>query len=78
MHDPMYTAEELGRFGWDAYTLGDPVDVAVLQADHAEYRELSAADLPGVQVVVDGRRVLDPARFEGTRLVVVGQAEKDR
>jgi nucleotide sugar dehydrogenase len=76
VHDPMYAADELGRFGWDAYTLGDPVDVVVVQADHAEYRELTAKDFPGVQVVVDGRRVLDAARFDGVRFLVVGQAEK--
>jgi UDP-N-acetyl-D-mannosaminuronate dehydrogenase len=72
----MYSAEELGKFGWDAYLLGEPVDVVVVQADHAEYRELTAEDFPGVQVVVDGRRILDPARFEGVRFLVVGQAEK--
>lgn len=76
VHDPMYSAEELAKFGWDAYTLGDPIEVVVVQADHAEYRDLSAADFPGVQVVVDGRRMLDAARFEGVRFLVVGQAEK--
>ena len=40
-------------------TLGEPVDVVVVQADHAEYADLSGEDFPGVQVVVDGRRVLD-------------------
>ena len=47
VHDPMYTAERARRFGWDAYTLGDPADVVVVQADHAEYRELAADGLPG-------------------------------
>lgn len=74
VHDPMYSDEELGKFGFDAYELGSPVDVAILQADHAEYRDLSAADLPGVRLVVDGRRVLDPARFEGVPFRTVGQA----
>ena len=36
---------------------------AILQADHAEYRDLGPADLPGARAVVDGRGVLDPARF---------------
>ena len=76
VHDPMYTAEELAKFGWDAYSLGDPVEVVVVQADHADYRELSAKDFPDVQVVVDGRRVLDRERFEGVRFLVVGQAEQ--
>lgn len=76
VHDPMYAADELAGFGWESYSLGDPVDLVVLQADHAEYRSLSAADFPGVQVVVDGRRVLDPSRFDGVNLVVVGQGAK--
>jgi nucleotide sugar dehydrogenase len=76
VHDPLYAADELARFGWDAYTIGDPADVVVVQADHAEYRDLRATDFPGVQVVVDGRRVLDPARFEDTRFLVVGAAEQ--
>lgn len=58
VHDPMYTDEELSRFGWQPYHLGEQADAAVVQADHAEYRQLGAADLPGLAVVVDGRRVL--------------------
>jgi nucleotide sugar dehydrogenase len=77
VHDPMYSPDELGLFGWDAYAVGTPVDMVVVQADHAEYRDLSAADFPGVQVVVDGRRVLDPARFDGVRYLVVGAAEQE-
>jgi nucleotide sugar dehydrogenase len=69
--DPMYTAEELTAHGLPPHE-GQPVTAAVLQADHAEYRELSATDLPGVRVLVDGRRTTDPARWEGVRRVVIG------
>ena len=34
------------------------VEAAVLQSDHAEYRSLTSADLPGVKVLVDGRRLV--------------------
>lgn len=74
VHDPMYTDEELGRFGWDAYTIGESVDVVIVQADHAEYRSLTKADFPGVGTVVDGRRVLERGNFEGVTFLVVGQA----
>ncbi|WP_226345159.1 nucleotide sugar dehydrogenase [Agilicoccus flavus] len=74
VHDPMYSDDELGRFGFAPYALGTDVDVAIVQADHAEYRDLSASDLPGVQVVVDGRRLLDPARFDGVQFRTVGKA----
>lgn len=73
VHDPMYTDEEIERFGWTPYHLGDDVDAAVVQADHAEYADLSSADLPGVRAVVDGRRVTDPARFDGVPHRVIGQ-----
>jgi nucleotide sugar dehydrogenase len=77
VHDPMYTAEELGRFGWDAYELGEPADVVIVQADHAEYAELSLEQFPGASVVVDGRKVLDPARFGGASFLVVGQGSAE-
>jgi nucleotide sugar dehydrogenase len=69
--DPMYTAEELIAHGLPAYG-GEPVTAAVVQADHAEYRTLGGADLPGVEVLVDGRRVTDPARWPGVRRIVIG------
>ncbi|GAA3484613.1 MULTISPECIES: nucleotide sugar dehydrogenase [Streptomyces] len=69
--DPMYTAEELTAHGLTPHA-GEAVTAAILQADHAEYRELAAADLPDVRVLVDGRRTTDPARWEGVRRVVIG------
>jgi nucleotide sugar dehydrogenase len=75
VHDPMYSDDELRAFGWEPYHLGEPVDVVVVQADHPEYRDLGAADLPGAGVVVDGRAVLDRDRFPDARVLLVGQAE---
>jgi nucleotide sugar dehydrogenase len=70
--DPMYTAAELRALRLPPHE-GQRVTAAVIQADHPEYRTLSAADLPGVTVLVDGRRVADPARWtQGCRLVVIG------
>lgn len=69
--DPMYSTDELVALGLPAYE-GQPVTAAILQADHAEYRTLGAADLPGVRVLVDGRRVTDPARWEGVGRLVIG------
>ena len=77
VHDPMYTGEELAGFGWEPYEFGEAADVVIVQADHEEYGGIGAGDVPGVQVVVDGRKVLDPARFDGVRFLVVGQAEPD-
>ncbi|TDB93933.1 nucleotide sugar dehydrogenase [Actinomadura sp. 7K534] len=69
--DPMYTAEELEGLGLPPHR-GEPVAAAIVQADHAEYRDLAAADLPGVKALVDGRRVTDPAGWRGVTRVVIG------
>ena len=75
VHDPMFSSEELLDFGWQPFAYGEPSDVVVVQADHAEYRDLSSDDLPGATVIVDGRRLLDRDRFPASRFIVVGQAE---
>jgi nucleotide sugar dehydrogenase len=74
VHDPLYTDEELKGLGFTPYTLGTPVDAAVLQADHAEYAQLTPAELPGVKVLVDGRDRTDPARWAGVRRIVIGRS----
>ena len=74
VHDPMYTDDELVGYGWQPYHLGDAVDAAIVQADHADYRAVSATDLPGVKVLVDGRRVTDAALFSGVDRRVIGTA----
>jgi nucleotide sugar dehydrogenase len=72
VHDPLYSDAELTALGLTPYALGEPVDAAVVQADHAQYRELSPADLPGVRTIVDGRRVTDPNRWAGVTRRVIG------
>lgn len=74
VHDPMYTDEELGKLGFDAYHLGEKVDAAVVQADHAEYKSLSPADLPGITTFVDGRRVSSADAWPGVTYRVIGKA----
>lgn len=74
VHDPMYTDAELEKLGFTAYHLGEPVAAAVVQADHAAYRTLTAAELPGVRTVVDGRGALDAASFAGVTLRTLGAA----
>jgi len=74
VHDPLYTDEELERLGFQPYHLGEPVDAAVVQADHAEYRELGPADLPGIKAVADGRRVSSADKWPGVVYRVIGKA----
>lgn len=72
VHDPMFSDEELAGFGWDAYHLGEEVAAAIVQADHAEYKTISANDLPGIKLLFDGRRVTDPELWKGTPRMVIG------
>ena len=75
VHDPMYADDELAAFGWAPYHLGEEVDLAIVQADHPAYRELAPADLPGVRLLLDGRRATDPARWAGTPRLTIGGGE---
>ena len=75
VQDPMYTDEELEGFGWQPYHLGENVDVAIVQADHPEYSNLTPADLPGVRLLLDGRRVTNPALFVGVPRITIGGGE---
>lgn len=71
----MYTGQELRSFGWEPHQLGQQVDVAIVQADHPEYAQLSADDLPGLRLLLDGRRVTDPQRFTGVPRLTIGGGE---
>ena len=75
VQDPMYTDEELEGFGWQPYHLGENVDVAIVQADHPEYSKLTPAALPGVRLLLDGRRVTNPALFVGVPRITIGGGE---
>ncbi|HVV22738.1 MAG TPA: nucleotide sugar dehydrogenase [Pseudonocardiaceae bacterium] len=74
VHDPLYSDEELDKLGFSPYHLGEPVDAAVVQADHREYADLSPDDLPGVTTFVDGRRVSSADRWPGVVYRVIGRA----
>jgi nucleotide sugar dehydrogenase len=60
--DPLYDDDELRALGFEAWDGRDAAG-AILQADHAGYTALGPDDLPGVRAIVDGRGLLDGARF---------------
>ena len=76
VHDPMFSDEELASFGWEPYLLGEPVDAAILHADHSEYQMLLPSDLPGVKCVVDGRRTLNLGEWGGTTTPRIGHSNR--
>lgn len=71
VEDPLHTPAELAALGFTPYD-GRRVDAAVVQADHPEYRGFTPEDVPGVRTVLDGRAVLDPARWPGVTVLRLG------
>jgi len=76
VHDPMYSDDELAGFGWAPYHLGEPADVVVIQTDHDVYRTMTAADVPGVRVLVDGRRLTTEDGWAGVTRIVLGSSAR--
>jgi nucleotide sugar dehydrogenase len=73
VHDPLYADAELAALGFAAYHYGEPLDAAVVQADHAEYADLSAEQLPGLRAIVDGRRITRSDGWGSAARVVLGE-----
>jgi nucleotide sugar dehydrogenase len=71
VHDPLYSDDEIVAVGLKAYHFGEPCAAAILQADHAEYRQLRSADIGGAKVVVDGRRCIDST--SDLEVILLGQ-----
>jgi len=71
----MYSDAEIQSLGFQPYALGQNVDAVILQADHKEYKALTAKDFPGIAAVVDGRRSFDQANFAGVKFRVIGAGE---
>jgi UDP-N-acetyl-D-mannosaminuronic acid dehydrogenase len=67
--DPLYEPEELRALGFEPWE-GDPIDAAIVQADHPEFLALGPGDLPEVKVIVDGRGILDPAPWRARGVTV--------
>jgi nucleotide sugar dehydrogenase len=73
-HDPYFDAGHLRERGFEPYDLAAPVPVraAILQAGHAAYRDLDFGSIPGLELVVDGRNVLDRAAVRAAGVDYVG------
>ena len=74
VHDPMYTDEELEKYGFDAYHYGENIDAAVVQADHKEYADLDTKSLPGVKTLLDGRGITKSENWLNIKYHVIGRA----
>lgn len=72
VHDPLYTDEELERLDLGAWHVGEEADLLIVQTNHAMYRDLTAADAPGVRLLVDGRNITSVEAWAGTPRLVLG------
>ncbi len=75
--DPLYSDAELEAHGFVPWR-SDGIDAAIIQADHADYASLQAEDLPGLRVLLDGRRAVDaaPWRAAGVNVVRIGEGRR--
>jgi len=73
-HDPYFSDEHLARTGFTPYDLATPIPVRVafVQAGHQAYRDLDPRTIPGLELMVDGRNVLDAARYAEAGIGYVG------
>lgn len=76
VHDPMYATDELRDLGFEPYALGEPCDLAIVQTDHPEYRDLAPADLPGVRALVDGRDVTRTDLWRAVPRRAIGRSDR--
>ena len=44
----------------------------IVQTNHAEYKDLTAADVPGVKLVIDGSNITIAKNWTGTPRLVLG------
>ncbi len=74
VHDPLYSDDELRKFGFTPYQTGAACDGLILQANHSVYADLSPEQFPGVRGFVDGRNVTaaEPWRAAGVPRAVIG------
>ncbi|TAM71934.1 MAG: nucleotide sugar dehydrogenase [Microbacteriaceae bacterium] len=74
VNDPMYTKAELEKLGFADYEFGQPVDAVIVQANHDEYRRISAENLPGARTIVDGRGITNEELRAAIPTFVIGSA----
>lgn len=72
VEDPLYSDDELRALGFEPYHLGEPVDAAIIQANHEEYRTLTPDQLPGIRALLDGRAFVDPSGWDAVPRITIG------
>tara|TARA_B100000700_G_C15006143_1_gene838623 strand:- start:240 stop:1535 length:1296 start_codon:yes stop_codon:yes gene_type:complete len=76
VHDPMFSAEELNKFGLLSFELKEHCDLAIVQADHEIYANLTAEDLPGVSHLFDGRNIVNKTKLAPINVIRLGDGTR--
>ena len=58
VHDPLYSDAELISFSLTPHHLGEHCDAVVLHTNHEDYKSLTPKDIPGAQLIADGRNFI--------------------
>lgn len=76
--DPLYGDDEIAALGLTAMVPSDAAraEVVVVHTAHPEVLSAGTASFPNAKTIVDGRGVLDPSRWPGTTLVVLGAGSR--
>jgi nucleotide sugar dehydrogenase len=76
VNDPLFTDEEIARYGATPAPLDDlpPADALILQAYHDDYRSIEWPSLAkkGYRVILDGRNSLNPAETKSAGMAYIG------
>jgi nucleotide sugar dehydrogenase len=73
VHDPLYSDAELISFGLTPHHLGEHCDAAILHTNHEIYKSLEADDLPGAQLIADGRNWISKNLKSQIKTYVLGK-----
>ena len=73
IHDPLFTEEEILSLGLEPHRLGDPCDIAIIQADHTLYSTLTSSDFPETKLIIDGRNIIDETKVSPIVVKVLGK-----
>ena len=73
IHDPLFSETEILSLGLEPHRLGDPCDIAIIQADHALYSTLTVNDFPQTKLIIDGRNIIDETKVKPVAVKVLGK-----
>jgi perosamine synthetase len=74
LQDPLYTADELSAYGFEAWTEKRLPPVVILNTAHNQFKQMQLNDLAksGCQVFVDGRNIFSAEQISSSGLVYIG------